>query len=77
MPPTTNQGGQLMATRIFYSDRGQTYHVDKKCSRLWRTATVRQISQDLPARKTTKLRFTTGRGKSARDLELRRCTFCG
>jgi hypothetical protein len=75
MPPNT--GGQQMSTRIFYTARGQTYHVSKACGRLGRSSTLHQSSKDLPKRKSSKLQFTTGRGKSARDLTLRRCTVCG
>lgn len=63
--------------RIYYTDRGQTYHVSKACSRLVRAPSVRQTNQDLPRRKSSPVTFTSGRGENARERKLRRCTFCG
>ena len=64
-------------TTVFYTPRGQTFHLDGSCSRLTRSTDAKRTRQELPKRKNSKLVFTAGRGKSAQDFSLRRCTFCG
>ena len=49
-------------TTVFYTPRGQTFHLDGSCSRLTRSTDAKRTRQELPKRKNSKLVFTAGSG---------------